>query len=187
MNKRIVAVAVACLLVGAIIGPPVVDAATQLVTIKGAGSKNKAKVTRAGAIKVDTEADVEVGFLHTLSLTTPLGVATIVEGTANATVPADFGVITNAVLDLPSGAGPVTVTLEDTFGEIWQGTVDDGGRHLNDTFDSGLIWVGNLDITVTGSGAQYSLDGLVVSALQGEDLPGRQQELERLRKARLSN
>jgi FlaG/FlaF family flagellin (archaellin) len=179
MNKRAIALVVAGILVGAIVGPPVVQAATQLVTLKGAGSNNKAKVTGQGALRIDTEAGVTQGLLDTLAISTPAGVETFSQGTASTTVPATLGLLTNAVVDLPSGQGPVTVSLADDLGEIWQGTVDGGDRHLNDTFDSGLIWVGDLQVTVTGTGAEFTLDGLTLGGFSG----GRSGYLERSREA----
>jgi hypothetical protein len=168
MNKRVVALVAAGILVGAVVGPPVVQAATSLVTLKGAGTNNKAKVTGRGALKIDTEADVIQGLLATLAISTPAGVETFAQGTATTTIPASLGLLTNAVVDLPSGNGPVTVSLADEIGEIWQGTVDGGGRHLNDTFDSGLVWVGNLQVTVTGTGAEFTLDGLTLGGFRSD-------------------
>lgn len=168
MRTRVVAWVALGILIGAVVGPPMVNAASQLVTIKSAGSNNKAKVTGQGAIKVDTEANVSQGFLDTFALTFPAGVATVAEGSASTTVPADFGILTNVVVDLATGQAAVTVTLTDDIGEIWQGTVDGTGRHLNDAFDSGLIWVGNLSVTISGSGADFSLTGVVVGGAQSE-------------------
>jgi len=45
-------------LVGSVIGPPIVQAATSLVTIQGAGSTHKAKVSSTGRLYVDSEAAV---------------------------------------------------------------------------------------------------------------------------------
>ena len=179
MNKRVVGLVVVGILAGAILGPPVVQAATSLVTIKGAGTNNKAKVTGRGALKIDTEAGVTQGLLNTLAISTPAGVETFAQGAASTTVPAQIGILTNAVVDLPSGNGPVTVALADDLGEIWQGTVDGGGRHLNDTFDSGLVWVGDLQVTVTGTGAEFTLDGLTLGGFRS----GRSGYLERSRAA----
>jgi hypothetical protein len=53
---RGVALVASGLFVGSILGPPVVQAATSLVTIEGAGSTNKAKVNSAGELKVNGEA-----------------------------------------------------------------------------------------------------------------------------------
>lgn len=183
MNKRVVAVAVVCLFLGAIIGPPVVNAATQLVTIKGAGTNSKAKVTGQGQLKIHTESvEFIPGFLTTLSFTTPNGVVPFAQGSASQVVPAEFGVLTNAVVDLPTGQGTVTVTLADQFGEIWQGTVDGGNRHLNDTFDSGLIWEGNLQVTVSGTGAEFTLDGIVIGGAQSRESQARHKALSEFRR-----
>lgn len=182
MRKRFVAWVALGILIGAVVGPPMVKAATQLVTIKGAGSNNKAKVTGQGAFKVDTEANVTQGLLDTFALTFPAGVSTIVEGSANTTVPADIGLVTNVVVDLPTGQGAVTVTLTDDIGEIWQGTVDGAGRHLNDTFDNGLIWVGDLSVTVSGTGAEFSVTGVAVGGVQNERSTARSEILRAVRR-----
>lgn len=182
MRTRIVGWVALGILIGAVVGPPVVNAATQLVTIKSAGSNAKAKVTGQGAIKVDTEASVGQGFLNTFALTFPAGVATIAEGSANTTVPADVGLITNVVVDLPTGQGAVTVTLTDDIGEIWQGTVDGTGRHLNDTFDNGLIWVGNLRVALSATGAEFSVTGVVVGGAQTERSAARSEILKAVRR-----
>ena len=42
------------MLVGYVIGPPIVQAATSLVTIQGAGSTHKAKVDSTGRLLVNT-------------------------------------------------------------------------------------------------------------------------------------
>jgi hypothetical protein len=179
MNKRVIALVAAGILIGAVIGPPVVQAATQLVTLKGAGTNNKAQVTGRGALKIDTEAGVTQGLLDTLAISTPAGVETFAQGNASTTVPANLGILTNAVVDLPSGQGPVTISLADDLGEIWQGTVDGSDRHLNDTFDSGLVWIGDLQVTVTGTGAEFTLDGLTLGGFSS----GRSGYLERSRAA----
>lgn len=171
MNKRAIGLVVTGILLGAIVGPPVVQAATSLVTIKGAGTNNKAKVTGRGALKIDTEATATQGFLDTFAVSTPAGVETFAQGAATTTVPANLGLLTNAVVDLPSGNGPVTVSLADELGEIWQGTVDGSNRHLNDTFDSGLIWIGNLQVTVSGTGAEFTLDGLTLGGFRSKRTP----------------
>lgn len=46
------------ILVGYVIGPPIVQAATSLVTIQGGGSTHKAKVNASGQLSVNTEAAV---------------------------------------------------------------------------------------------------------------------------------
>jgi len=43
-----------------VIGPPIVQAATSLVTIQGAGSANKAKVARSGRLLVDSAGTTSI-------------------------------------------------------------------------------------------------------------------------------
>lgn len=145
---RLVVVAVTAAVIGGVLGPPIVRAATKAVTIKGAG--NKAKVTNRGALSVDTEAQENFGALDTNAFTLPGGVLPIEVG-ASGVVASDTGFLTNVVVDAPTAAGEVTVTLTDNFGEIWQGTVQSGG-HLNDVLQNGIVWSGNLTVTVSPSG-----------------------------------
>src|SRR5438132_10824807 len=71
---RAVLLVTAGLLVGYIIGPPVVHAATSLVTIQGAGSTNKAKVTKQGRLLVANQGKYfGDGSLFTFALTEPDG------------------------------------------------------------------------------------------------------------------
>jgi hypothetical protein len=46
------------ILVGYVVGPPIVQAASSLVTIQGAGSTHKARVDASGRLSVNTEASV---------------------------------------------------------------------------------------------------------------------------------
>jgi hypothetical protein len=46
-------------LLGSLIGPPIASAVGSIVTIEGSGSTNKAKVSSAGALSVDTGASLQ--------------------------------------------------------------------------------------------------------------------------------
>jgi hypothetical protein len=160
-KHRTVLLMLASLVVGALLVPSAVNAAAQLVTIKGAGNNNKARVTGKGALKIDTEANLFQGAIDTNAFTIPAGLfSTIVEGTSTISPPFSVGLVTHVSVDLPSGNGPVTVTLKDNFGIIWQGTVDGSNRHIDAAFENLLIWgQGGLQVEVSGTGAEFTVDG----------------------------
>ena len=162
MNRKIVLLMVVSAVLGAALVPPVVDAATQLVTIKGAGNNNKAKVTGGGRLRIDTEAIESLsGALDVLAFSIPGGgMFTFDEGNASTALPFELALLTHVGLDLPTGNGPVTLTLSDQFGTIWQGTVDGTNRHIDAAFETGMIWGPDLQVTVAGTGAHYTLDGI---------------------------
>jgi hypothetical protein len=165
MSKRVVLLMVVSAVVGATLVPPVVDAATQLVTIKGAGNNNKAKVTGGGRLRMDTEAATTIpGSLDTTAFTVPgVGMIPFATGTASTAVPADAAILTHITVDLPSGNGPATVTLTDDFGLVWKGTVEEGSRHLDAAFETGSLWgPGGLQVDVEGTGAEWVVAGVPI-------------------------
>ncbi len=165
MSKRVVLLMSVSAVVGAMLVPPVVDAATQLVTIKGAGNNNKAKVTGGGRLRMDTEAATTIpGSLDTTAFTVPgLGMFPFATGTGSTAVPADAAILTHISVDLPTDDGPVTVTLTDDFGLVWKGTVEDGSRHLDAAFETGSLWgPGGLQVDVAGTGADWIVSGIPI-------------------------
>src|SRR5919198_5275976 len=73
-SSRVVLLLLAGLMVGYFIGPPIVHAATSLVTIQGGGSTHKARVDSKGRLSVNTEAaTLADGSMLTTSFTAPLG------------------------------------------------------------------------------------------------------------------
>ena len=156
-RARLVVIAIAAALVGALVGPPIVRAATKAVTLKGSG--NKAKVTNQGALRVDTEARESFGALDTTAFTLPGGVVLVAFGNGDFTLSSDFGFLTNIVIDAPDASGEVTATISDEIGILWQGTVQPG-EHLNDELQDGIVWSGDLSIQVSAPGqADYFLYG----------------------------
>jgi len=162
-NRSRAAVLIAVgLIVGYFIGPPIASAVGSLVTIKGAGTNSKARVTRTGSLKVDTEACVTGGYMCAFAFTQADGASIIARGTAtrNNAVPKNRLVLASVVLDVSSSASvPVQVIIRDAAGRLlWVGTAAPGG-HLNDQFDGGIFATGPADVTVTGTGANYLLYG----------------------------
>jgi hypothetical protein len=144
-------------LLGYLIGPPIVEAASTIVTIKGAGTTHRAKVSRAGRLRVDTEASrVLIG--NASVTTVPGGVHLLKEGTATTSGPGP-GVVTAVVLDVPPAApGPVKVSITTSTTFVWEGTAPPG-QHLSDTFGGGMFYEGNLNITITGAGGRFAVYG----------------------------
>jgi hypothetical protein len=143
---RAVLLVTAGLLVGYVIGPPVVHAATSLVTIQGAGSTYKAKVTKQGRLFVDTEAGTFGDYLKTFASTFPDGATVIAGGTSSSGQDIKkngVGTVTGVEVDVPPGppANPIRVQLVRVKdGQvIWQGTVMGTGGHLNDQMVAGFF------------------------------------------------
>jgi hypothetical protein len=145
-------------LVGYVIGPPIVSAATSQVEIKGFPSGWRANVTaNSRRLLVDTEATTAVipGNLDVSSANYPLGLSKLLSGSVTSGL-TEAGVISAINLD-NTGATSVTVAISDSDGTLWQGTAGPG-QHLNDTFDGGLLF-DTLTVAVTGSGATFWIYG----------------------------
>ena len=147
---------------GYLVGPPLVQAATSLVTIQGAGSTNRAKVTSSGRLRVDTEAGVDRGRLSVLPrggftsttgssvFTAPFGLPVVLaSGTTNGTdLGGDSGVLTTVV----AGDVGTTVTADTNCdgnpGDLaWQNS---GTGHFSDTFEGGIFYCGPLNVVLQG-------------------------------------
>jgi hypothetical protein len=145
-------------LVGYLIGPPIVSAATSQVQIKGYPSGWRANVTpTTRRLMIDTEATTALipGNLDTTSAGYPFGLTKLFSGSVTQTF-LEQGVISAINLDNP-GTGTVTVNMSHAGGTLWQGTAGPG-QHLNDTFDGGVFF-DELTVTVTGTGATYWIYG----------------------------
>jgi hypothetical protein len=158
---RAVLLITAGLLVGYVIGPPIVHAATSLVTIQGAGSTNKAKVTKQGRLFVDTEAGTFGDYLKTFASTYPDGGTLIARGTSVADLEENHdGIVTGVLLDVPpNGVGTGAVMLQmvrkSDGAVIYQGTVPGTGGHLSDQVNGGFFIPDrspSLEIIVTNTG-----------------------------------
>lgn len=144
-------------ILGYLIGPPIVHAATDLVTIKGAGSTNRARVDSTGRLQVNTEASTTSVGQRSL-LTVPGGVQVLKRGGATTTAPGP-GVVTAVVVDVrPKASEPVRILIDTSTGFVWRGIVKPG-EHLSDTFGGGVFYEGTLRITVTGKGAKFAVYG----------------------------
>jgi hypothetical protein len=108
---RIVGLVAAAMIAGYLIGPPVVEAATSLVTIQGAGSNHKARVSSAGRLLIDSEANVVAG---RLLVDTGLGgsIHVLASGLEDKTVGVN-GVITGVLAVRMGGSGLTTITDAD--------------------------------------------------------------------------
>ena len=128
--------------VGSVIGPPIVRAASTIVTIQGTGTTNRAAVTDHHRLRVDTEAGVK-------RITTLPG-----ENGAYlrvATQPGGGTVVDSGVADSPftlcavmtaisvDGGSAGTVSLSTDGGRVWEGTLPAGGGHIGDSFPDGVF------------------------------------------------
>ena len=176
-----VTIALVAGLVGYIIGPPIVQAATSAVKISSGTKASQLKVS-GGRGLVDTEADTEpAGVLFSgrtiltsvdfgLVFTQAGGGAMMGSGTSSGTACANTSIVSAFVVDGNSNTSPVTVTVsgDRDFGgaegatDIWQGTVGPGG-HLNDTMDGGIFLGGPLTVAVAGTGAKWYAYGVCFS------------------------
>jgi len=148
-------------LVGYLIGPPIANALTTVV-IKSGATGNIANVDGTHALFVNTEASANIlqGFLNTFSEQVPFGGDVLLSGTTNKSK-ANQGTIDSIVVDNTTGS-PATVTITDLRGpdpdvQVWKGTIPAGG-HVNDSFDGGIFFLGNLQVVDPG-GAQFFVYG----------------------------
>lgn len=144
-------------LIGYLVGPPIVSAATNLVVIKDSDSARKARVLTGGAVKVRPNGgftDVSGSVVFNIAF----GTERFAEGTGNELTCDDFGFLSGVVVDGPtSGSAEVVLTGDDADADttandiIWEGSVD-VGDHLSDQFfDGGVFWDTSLSATVTGT------------------------------------
>lgn len=120
-------------LVGYLIGPPLVQAATNNVLIKDPSSARKARVLTGGALKVRPEGGFTTVF--------PGGVDLIQWGSGMSEVCSTEAVITEIVVNGGGTSADVSLSLEvDGTGrvDIWAATVPADGR-VADAFGYGLF------------------------------------------------
>jgi hypothetical protein len=146
---RISLLVMAGFLVGYMIGPPIVSAATSIVTIQGAGSTNRARVNAAHRLLVDTEAAVKK-IRHLpgengkyLRVATQPGGGLIVNEGNGGSSRAFCAVMTAIVIDGNAG-GRVTLATEGTL--VWTAKLPPGGGHIADDFPDG-VFTGEMDVT----------------------------------------
>lgn len=149
-------------IVGYLIGPPIAQAATSLVTVKDSKTNGKARVT-AGNLWVNSDGSVVY--------TVPPVETVLVSGSASAlSTTSAFGEISGISLDVPA-AGSSAVTLTVRKGRvsgagtiIWQGTLAAAG-HLDQSFSQDIYLTtltGGFNAVVTNAGGatvQYEIYG----------------------------
>src|SRR6266511_913453 len=141
-SRVVVAVAVAAAL-GSLIGAPIANAVSSLVTIQGAGTNNKAKVDNGGQLLVRTSDRSSSVF----ALTEPSGETVLASGSASvakSTGKSCSDIVGISVDVSAPGTQPVTVTLrkgnvQGSGQIIWQGTVPTGVGHLDYAWDQSIL------------------------------------------------
>ncbi len=166
---RAVFLVTAGLLVGYIIGPPIVQAATTLVRIQSCCSSAVASVDSKHQLRVRTSARYSSVF----ALTEPSGETVLVSsstGVAKSTGSFNSDIVGISV-DVPTaGSSPVTVVLRkgNVLGSgqiIWQGTIQTVG-HIDYTFGQSILFLpgagSGFNVTVSNTGGatvQYEVYG----------------------------
>jgi hypothetical protein len=155
-HLRGLAILIAGLFVGYIIGPPIAEAAVGLVKIRSCCSTANASVSATHRLSVGTSASTNSVF----AITEPSGETVLVSGSGNATktAPGAGGSdIVGVSLDVPSNTSgqPVTLTLRKTNVQgagqiIWQGTIQSDG-HIDYTFGQSIFICGQTEIGCSGS------------------------------------
>jgi hypothetical protein len=143
----------AALVVGSLVGPRIASAVGSLVTIKGAGSTNKAKVDNRGELLAATSARTSSVVALTSSrfdsifaITEPSGETVLVSGHGNVhkSTGRHCSDIVGVSLDVPTaGTQPVRLILRRSSVQgsgkiIWQGTVQSAG-HIDYTFGQSIL------------------------------------------------
>jgi hypothetical protein len=158
---RVGGLVLAAAIVGYLIGPPIAQAATSLVTVKDSKTNGKARVT-AGNLWVDAT--------NSLVYTVPNGETVLVSGSTSAiSTTSAYGEISGISLDVPAGSLPVTLTVRKgrVSGAgtiIWQGTLAAAG-HLDQSFSQDIFLsttTGGFNAVVTNAGGatvQYEIYG----------------------------
>lgn len=147
-KARMVALLVLGGVVGYVIGPPVVQAATNLVTVKDPQTNAKARVTN-GNLWTNSSGSV----LYALTESVP-DVLIISSNTDSAKTGAGYlsGVSVNVS---NGGSQPVTVNIRKGSSQtgviVWQGTIESTG-HLNDEFDQSVNIANGFNVQVLNSG-----------------------------------
>jgi len=150
MNGKIGVVAM--LLVGGIlgylIGPPVVQAATNLVTVKDPKTSAKARVTN-GSLWTNSSGSI------VYALTESLPDVLIISGTTDSAKTGQ-GYLSGVTVNVSNaGSSPVTVNIRKGSSStgliVCQGTIE-GIGHLNDEFDQSVNIAAGFNVQVVNSG-----------------------------------
>jgi hypothetical protein len=175
---RVVLIALVSAMVGSLLGPTVVQAATSVVKIGSGTLASQARV-RSHRVWVHTEAssfgcfgpkshclDTEVGgIVYQL----PGGNDQLGQGTGNDSgvvtcASGRYAVLSSVVVDNPTGQSTVSISADatpfngsSTRSLLWQGSLGPAG-HLDDTFDGGIVFGRTLSVTSTGD-ARWILNG----------------------------
>ena len=141
---RSVALVVTGMVVGFLIGPPVVHAAGSLVTIVSGTNNNQANVTADHRLFVDTEGSItKIGGSSHVNVAARPGADPVVNFGSGNSEAAFCAVMTAIVVDGNAG-GTVLLATEGT--EVWRGTLPTGGGHIGDSFSTG-VFTGEMDVT----------------------------------------
>lgn len=163
---RTVGLVVVAGLIGYLIGPPIVEAATNLVVIKDSSTSRKARVVTGGALRVQPyggRTDVSKSTVFNIAL----GTDRFAEGTVAELACDSYGWLSGVVLNGPSsGSYGVTLFGDDADEDqtpndiIWSGTVQADGHISDSFFDGGVFWDTSLSVSYTGVGGRWILYGL---------------------------
>jgi hypothetical protein len=171
------------LVVGYIIGPPIVQATTSLVRIQSCCNKATVGVDPKHQMYVRTNANYSSVF----AFTEPSGETVLVSSTTDAVKSTgSFGDIVGISVDVPTaGSSPVTVvmrkgTISGSGQIIWQGTIQDAG-HIDYTFGQSIFFSpgtnSGFNVTVNNSGGatvQYEVYGFGFGVVCCSNRPGAQ-------------
>jgi len=144
----IAAVLVAGAVIGYIIGPPVVQAATNLVTVKDSKTQAKARVTN-GNLWTDSTGSV------VYALTQPLSDLLLISSNADSSKDGQGYLSGIAVNVSTAGSSPVTVNIRkgssSTGVVVWQGSIE-GVGHLHDDFSGHINIPAGFNVQVLNPG-----------------------------------
>jgi hypothetical protein len=197
---RVVGLVAIGVLVGSVIGPPIVQAASSLVTIQGAGSTHKAKVDSTGRLLTNIKGTTKITGVGvnkasqlftgqaaptnyqaifipatpdctTPSYTVPVGKALIVTGTTYFLFSSSAGTEFDILL-ATGGGGTCT-------GFVSAGTTQNTAETVNQTYPTGIPIPTGTELSAlqegSGSGSMFVYGYLVpagaVSLQQGKGLP----------------
>ncbi|HTG46156.1 MAG TPA: hypothetical protein VK646_00695 [Actinomycetota bacterium] len=158
---RVSGLVLAAAIVGYLVGPPLAQAASNLVTVKDPKTAQKARVT-AGSLWTDASGS--------LVYTQDAGNTVILSATGSGTK-SGKGELSGISLDVPvtnGVAATLTVRKGITLGAgsiIWQGTVDGGSAtgHLEAALNGSIYVASGFNVSVTADGGatvHYVLEGV---------------------------
>jgi hypothetical protein len=151
---------------GYVIGPPVVQAATNAVTIKDPQTASKARVVQ-GNLWTDSTGSV------VYALTQSLADVLIISGNTDS-AKTGVGYLSGVSVNVSTaGSSPVTVNIRKgssgTGVIVWQGTIENIG-HLNDQFNQSVNISGGFNVQVLNSGGaslHYEVYGCCFGVTKG--------------------